>query len=1073
MLDTAFFYNVSGLGSYVSPFGEMVRRFIREVVVSSTKKFHHLSLIIHLATNFTSRAACTYIFLGLDDLATTIAFDNSEYAILGPLQVLQVWVLLASSRSVSIWTKSDSRRLFCRLSTNVCIKFCDRTKFSFWEVSNLLSGLNFSPSSGLFNEVREWCLRGFGEVTGKKWLVSEIELAIENFIRTTESSPSTEVHEAHGIATMVPLLSTLEDINLALQPMLARVTHLYTSSPYAPRGTYRRVVLLLHAMHEMVGSETFHRYFEGTNLTELESACKSVIYEPSLMDIAAESPFDSLRKFRVILSECLLHNSAVTAFSLEKFVTDAVIRILSKILTFAELFSSIMLLSLAFEIAFKLNMTFLSAAAMAETLNAVLGDLIWAKLTSHENKNWSEIQNEIETAKYECAQSILRYAGSKCSAEVAFTALKHCGHAVSVSSTSSAPMIFATAKLAIPIVLNSMSFSDSLQEIVLSLLADGLLLVSDNEGNAKHFLSVVKSFAEMAFCPALLKVSVGQESIRFKLIEVFELFMRMAETRMSVLTCAITPLFDCWCLNLSTDDSIFILSSFQEAFEPLLLFGPARDCAVDANRLDAAISSILNSYESPFEESVGTAESNLNMQDYVIRVKSNDILLHLKLTMESHRTFAVGILKRLLDSHLSNAYPAKFDSTFEHRMQVRSWCSIHLLMDHIKEPDGWFDVLVRCMDVDTMVSTRYYIEWAVIRFLLRFDIQSTFYANLFRKLLPWMTANHFVVRLYVQHVVDESWKYCERSENLREITEQFESSIGAMLQFVRTNADCKKHRQQIDGLYFLGGRFDPIQDLSVDFIFRGGLLLAGVTEEERISARAFERLTAFDTPGSITMFHSAERMELWTTASGNSLKLPEHEFEDLRSEIALQRKIEPWQTMLQTDFDFSATRQVSTNRRKRFSIIIVASLISKAPNLGGLTCEIFNAESFVVNNLKVREDPAFLVTAVTAEKWVQMEEVREGEALVGFLLNKRKAGYSIVGVEQATSSVSLSDFRFPEKVVLLLGKEKLGIPAPYMAVLDRVLEIRQFGVVRSLNVHVSGALVLYEYAQQRAEDASA
>ena len=36
-----------------------------------------------------------------------------------------------------------------------------------------------------------------------------------------------------------------------------------------------------------------------------------------------------------------------------------------------------------------------------------------------------------------------------------------------------------------------------------------------------------------------------------------------------------------------------------------------------------------------------------------------------------------------------------------------------------------------------------------------------------------------------------------------------------------------------------------------------------------------------------------------------------------------------------------------------------------------------------------------------------------------------------------------------------------------LQVLDATVEIPQMGVVRSLNVHVSGALALYEYSRQR------
>ena len=74
--------------------------------------------------------------------------------------------------------------------------------------------------------------------------------------------------------------------------------------------------------------------------------------------------------------------------------------------------------------------------------------------------------------------------------------------------------------------------------------------------------------------------------------------------------------------------------------------------------------------------------------------------------------------------------------------------------------------------------------------------------------------------------------------------------------------------------------------------------------------------------------------------------------------------------------------------------------------------------------------------------------------------------YCVVGVEQTSSSVSLEKFQFPVKSVLVLGNEKEGIPAQVIDELDKCVEIPQKGVIRSFNVHVTGALVVWEYARQ-------
>jgi tRNA G18 (ribose-2'-O)-methylase SpoU len=72
-----------------------------------------------------------------------------------------------------------------------------------------------------------------------------------------------------------------------------------------------------------------------------------------------------------------------------------------------------------------------------------------------------------------------------------------------------------------------------------------------------------------------------------------------------------------------------------------------------------------------------------------------------------------------------------------------------------------------------------------------------------------------------------------------------------------------------------------------------------------------------------------------------------------------------------------------------------------------------------------------------------------------------------VGLEQTSSSASLSDYTFPDQpTILLLGKEKEGIPVEFLLLVDQCLEIPQLGVIRSLNVHVSGAIAIWERTKQ-------
>ena len=49
----------------------------------------------------------------------------------------------------------------------------------------------------------------------------------------------------------------------------------------------------------------------------------------------------------------------------------------------------------------------------------------------------------------------------------------------------------------------------------------------------------------------------------------------------------------------------------------------------------------------------------------------------------------------------------------------------------------------------------------------------------------------------------------------------------------------------------------------------------------------------------------------------------------------------------------------------------------------------------------------------------------------------------------------------------MLGAEKRGVPVDVLALLDATVEIPQLGVIRSLNVHVSASIAMYEYTRQQ------
>lgn len=187
--------------------------------------------------------------------------------------------------------------------------------------------------------------------------------------------------------------------------------------------------------------------------------------------------------------------------------------------------------------------------------------------------------------------------------------------------------------------------------------------------------------------------------------------------------------------------------------------------------------------------------------------------------------------------------------------------------------------------------------------------------------------------------------------------------------------------------------------------------------------------------------------------------------------VEMQRKILPWElSQICLDPDSKKKcRQKQLDSKGEEDLIFVASLLEKIPNIAGLcrTCEIFGVSTLIVGNKKIVNDSSFQSVSVTSDLWLQIDQVAPGKDLELFLSQKRLDGYDLIGLEQTSSSVQLHKAAFNrKKCVLVVGNEKHGMPVEVINMMDRCVEIAQFGIVRSLNVHVSASILLWEVRKQ-------
>ncbi|KAJ3326105.1 Tar (HIV-1) RNA binding protein 1, partial [Blyttiomyces sp. JEL0837] len=1102
-LDLLALYSVPGLGSFVSPFGEAVKGFIYRIVSvleTESARTEFIQQAILTAVKFSTRVASLFFFMGLYDVAVDPVYAN--FRPLRRRELIATRDLVLSERSVTVWTKPDSRRLLRMLSIGIFTRFVDRKDISLSDVMTYLAAMIGTDPKPFGSEeyilVRLWCYKGFGDVVENKngeWFANQLAGMVREFIEVKGAeSDVMEIRQADNLALMLSYLlpDTIHGsfLQTALDPMLRRLERLQFGSVYSAPGTSTRTLYLLSSIMTVFGkviAPVRGGKSVGTTLAVVPELSKTLLEAVNCaasdlvgtgvtVNKASGSAGFTFEKWDALAS---LLTNAVDGTSVGASGSPMLIEAGTSLVNLMALLESWYekawgcLRSTDEETIQRQNAKYAALVLLTVVFNAAGGLSLWnlryldkdsimfliskvalVKVLNTEedrNANWSDLQNRFQVVQNVCLRSLMRYTTVRQSRvsrpEVAVSQASKEVFTFSVAALNDAS--HSTANHIMDLIASVLSTGVKVaDEDMVACIKGGLELVTENWTNAKYFLKLVKSFATVAFHENILGGDYG-DTVTEAVKEASNQFLAWGELKMTIVPQLATNCLGFWIrgtdpTHSQSESALRSLSRYNKVFVSLLLYGPSRDKDKEENKLDATISYKLKSRDpqsnltaSDFEDIEGTAEINFNCKDYATRLQANDLLSRLDPSIDSHRKCGIKVLEYLLEIHMSGKLLAKFSFTPEHRQQ---WAVQRILLVH---PKTLLIVWERLRKYDRRahaVASLLSILTHVGPHLLEAH-RLAFYRTLFDTLLPWMTSNHFTIRLFAQYVFYRAWCDCQKPGESAELKVASESKVViALANFLQQNSDCIKHRQKADKLYFLGGGFHPLEDVTIEFVFRGGLTVANITAEERISPRAFERINS--KPGrKIKLNHELSRKQLWALSAGD--------FEAL---------------ILEGE---GGTVDGPENR-VRNSLIVVASLISKAPNLGGLcrTCEIFNAELLVVSNLRIREDPTFLSTAVTSDKWMPMQEVRVPD-LMSYLKSMKENNYSLLGIEQATTSVSLENFEFPKQCVLLLGMEKEGIPAEYMPLLDHILEIPQAGLIRSLNVHVSGALIVWEYTRQR------
>ncbi|QQS19671.1 TrmH family RNA methyltransferase [Candidatus Saccharibacteria bacterium] len=98
-------------------------------------------------------------------------------------------------------------------------------------------------------------------------------------------------------------------------------------------------------------------------------------------------------------------------------------------------------------------------------------------------------------------------------------------------------------------------------------------------------------------------------------------------------------------------------------------------------------------------------------------------------------------------------------------------------------------------------------------------------------------------------------------------------------------------------------------------------------------------------------------------------------------------------------------------------------------------------------------------TALGAETFVRWKH----STSVTFTISKlRRAGYSVVALEQTAESTSILSWMPSDKIAILLGREVEGIDPSLLKLCEYAVQIPNLGQKESLNVVQAAAIALYQ-----------
>lgn len=503
-----------------------------------------------------------------------------------------------------------------------------------------------------------------------------------------------------------------------------------------------------------------------------------------------------------------------------------------------------------------------------------------------------------------------------------------------------------------------------------------------------------------------------------------------------------------------------------------------------------------------YDETFGGHDSNLYLKVYNVYEAASEVTLMAILGSIKSSGFATGLLNFIIDHQKEYNLFAVIKATdgYEQWIRIKLFTIITTIIRIIPDEaiTDHLETFVGLLATDPSPLVRIYIEWIIA---LRIDClpgkdegliqglrdlidakemkptliccyqrilvlhinqlplskQKQAYEKLLRVVIPCATSNKATVRHFSMSLICTIYPQI-RSRNI-EISTDLSSIVQNMYDSALTNTTLGAYRNGDALLWDISQDFNLVSLSGVIIMRINDHEIEFLTKEQYLTFLTQEQLSYLSVPVG------ENYEEMWIQNRKRNLNKTTLTVNKpaILNKNPLQTKSGAWETVMDNELDENRGHEI-----QRSDLIVVSSLVDKPPNLGGICrlCDVLGAGTLALHDLAVKKHPEFRNVAVTADYWMPMIEVAI-DNIVQYLRQKKTEGYTLIGLEQTDNSVELnSDLKFPKKSLILLGKEREGVPGELLAELDFCVEIKQVGVIRSMNIQTATAIIVHAYSSQ-------